>query len=90
MKKGYGAPTTGTPGNVGDYYVDLNSDALYKLVKIVPEAKKMQFVTRMDYSEKTQYVWEAMASSNAEAAMIDDIATDEPDPENTDATEAVE
>ena len=56
--KGYGAPTTATTGNVGDYYIDLNTDAVYKCFDVNVKARDYGFVDVSDYAlANNEYQW---------------------------------
>ena len=58
--QGNGAPVTTTYGNVGDYYLDLNTDKMYKCVDIVNHGLDRQFLTMYDsHPDRTEYVWES-------------------------------
>ena len=56
--EGYGAPTTATPGNVGDHYIDLSTDGMYRCSTVVPAERDLGFVTIDDYAlDSTEYTW---------------------------------
>ena len=66
MKKGHGAPDVQTVGNVGDFYEDLDTGKVYKLVAIVLKETKSQFVTTNDYVTHTnQYIWADIAGGGS-------------------------
>lgn len=61
--KGNGAPTTATPGFVGDIYLDVDTLTFYKCTKVEPAKREMGFVTTCDYAlATTKYTWEAVAT----------------------------
>lgn len=60
MIRSYGPPDSGTPGNVGDLYIDAKSEEMYRCVKVIPDIvnQKNQFVTNYVHGPNTQYFWE--------------------------------
>ena len=60
MIRSYGPPDSGTPGNVGDLYIDAKTEEMYRCVKVIPDIvnKKRQFVTNYVHGPNTQYFWE--------------------------------
>ena len=37
MIRSYGPPDSGTPGNVGDLYIDAKTEEMYRCVKVIPD-----------------------------------------------------
>lgn len=72
MIRSYGPPDIGTPGNVGDLYIDAKTEEMYRCVKVIPDIvnKKRQFVTNYVHGPNTQYFWEK--EQNAEFVVPDD------------------
>ena len=60
MIRSYGPPDSGTPGNVGDLYIDAKTEEMYRCVKVIPDIvnQKNQFVTNYVHGPNTQYFWE--------------------------------
>lgn len=60
MIRSYGPPDSGTPGNVGDLYIDAKTEEMYRCVKVIPDVvnQKNQFVTNYVHGPNTQYFWE--------------------------------
>lgn len=59
MIRSYGPPDSGTPGNVGDLYIDAKTEEMYRCVKVIPDIvnQKNQFVTNYVHGPNTQYFW---------------------------------
>ena len=56
--EGYGIPTASTPGNVGDYYIDLDTNLLYRCTNVKPVYRSTGFVKTSDYTvDSTEYTW---------------------------------
>ena len=72
MIRSYGPPDIGTPGNVGDLYIDAKTEEMYRCVKVIPDIinQKNQFVTNYLHGPNTQYFWEK--EQNAEFVVPDD------------------
>lgn len=72
MIKSYGPPDIGTPGNVGDLYIDTKTEEMYRCVKVIPDIvnKKRQFVTNYVHGPNTQYFWDK--EQNIEFVVPDD------------------
>lgn len=72
MIRSYGPPDSGTPGNVGDLYIDVKTEEMYRCVKVIPDIvnKKRQFVTNYVHGPNTQYFWEK--EQNIEFVVPDD------------------
>lgn len=75
MIRSYGPPDIGTPGNVGDLYIDSKTEEMYRCVKIIPDIvnKKRQFVTNYVHGPNTQYFWEK--EQNIEFVVPDNCKT---------------
>ena len=58
MIEGYGAPDINTPGNVGSFYRDLETNTLYKCTGMISEPVQKQFVSVRSHIPTTQYEWE--------------------------------
>ena len=71
MIRSYGPPDNGTPGNVGDLYIDSKTEEMYRCVKVIPDIvnQKNQFVTNYVHGPNTQYFWEK--EQNAEFVVPD-------------------
>ena len=71
MIRSYGPPDSGTPGNVGDLYIDAKTEEMYRCVKVIPDIvnQKNQFVTNYVHGPNTQYFWEK--EQNAEFVVPD-------------------
>lgn len=72
MIRSYGPPDSGTPGNVGDLYIDAKTEEMYRCVKVIPDIvnQKNQFVTNYVHGPNTQYFWEK--EQNIEFVVPDD------------------
>ena len=72
MIRSYGPPDSGTPGNVGDLYIDTKTEEMYRCVKVIPDIvnQKNQFVTNYVHGPNTQYFWEK--EQNIEFVVPDD------------------
>lgn len=72
MIRSYGPPDSGTPGNVGDLYIDSKTEEMYRCVKVIPDIvnQKNQFVTNYVHGPNTQYFWEK--EQNIEFVVPDD------------------
>ena len=72
MIRSYGPPDIGTPGNVGDLYIDSKTEEMYRCVKVIPDIvnQKNQFVTNYVHGPNTQYFWEK--EQNIEFVVPDD------------------
>lgn len=72
MIKNYGAPTVSTVGNVGDFYEDLDTGTVYRLVDVVVPDTEMQFVTRTDFvTHENQYIWKAVSGEGGVTSWND-------------------
>lgn len=58
MIEGYGAPDTNTPGNVGSFYRDLNTNTIYKCTGMSVKPVQKQFVDVYSHNPTAEYVWE--------------------------------
>lgn len=78
----HGAPSPSTFGNVGDYYIDLNTDVMYKCVEVVTQGKDLGYVTIYQHEgDNTVYVWEIAgddirAQIDANSAAISELSED--------------
>ncbi len=72
MIRSYGPPDIGTPGNVGDLYIDAKTEEMYRCIKVIPDIvnKKNQFITNYVHGPNTQYFWEK--EQNIEFVVPDD------------------
>lgn len=60
MKRGYGAPTTSTIGEVGEKYIDLSTGTVYKCVEVIPTERDLGFVSMYElYDAKFTWVKDA-------------------------------
>lgn len=75
MIRSYGPPDSGTPGNVGDLYIDAKTEEMYRCVKVIPDIvnQKNQFVTNYVHGPNTQYFWEK--EQNIEFVVPEDCKT---------------
>ena len=75
MIRSYGPPDSGTPGNVGDLYIDAKTEEMYRCVKLIPDIvnQKNQFVTNYVHGPNTQYFWEK--EQNIEFVVPEDCKT---------------
>lgn len=66
VRKRYGVPGTDTPGNVGDLYVDLNTDKVYRCVDVVTYGDSSTDCTvYVNRGEKnTVYIWKSTGASS--------------------------
>lgn len=58
MIEGYGAPDINTPGNVGSFYRDLETNTMYKCTDMISEPVQKQFVSIRSHVPTTKYEWE--------------------------------
>ena len=57
--KGYNPPTTSTPGNIGDYYIDISTNLMYECTAVNSAERYLGFITIEDYTlASAVYVWE--------------------------------
>lgn len=57
MKKGYGAPTSNTMGEIGEKYLDLSSGEVYECTNVIPTERDMGFVSTYElYSARFTWV----------------------------------
>ena len=65
MKKGYGAPTTSTIGEIGEKYLDLSTGEVYECTAVVPAERDMGFVSTYElYSG--QFTWVKAAGGDCD------------------------
>ena len=58
MIEGHGIPDANTPGNIGSFYRDLDTNTLYKCTGMISEPVQKQFVSVRSHVPTTQYAWE--------------------------------
>lgn len=58
-RKSHGAPSTNTPGNIGDYYIDIDTGKVYQCVDVETEGKDLGFLTvyANEGEKNTAYRW---------------------------------
>lgn len=69
------APTTSTPGNVGDYYIDLSTDTTYKCTAVGTAVDNYGFIAITDATlGDSVYVWEKLGGAGGMDKFI--VVTD--------------
>lgn len=65
-RKNHGAPSSTTPGNVGDYYIDIDTGKVYQCVDVTTQGDDLGFVTvyANGGNKNTTYVWKSTGASS--------------------------
>ena len=65
-RKNHGAPSSTTPGNVGDYYIDIDTGKVYQCVDVTTQGDDLGFVTvyANGGNKNTVYVWKSTGASS--------------------------
>lgn len=65
-RKNHGAPSSTTPGNVGDYYIDIDTGKVYQCVDVTTQGDDLGFVTVYANGGKknTTYIWKSTGASS--------------------------
>ena len=57
MIRSYGPPDSGTPGNVGDLYIDAKTEEMYRCVKVIPDiVNKKTSLSRIMFMDPTHSI----------------------------------
>lgn len=65
-RKNHGAPSSTTPGNVGDYYIDIDTGKVYQCVDVTTQGDDLGFVTVYANGGRsnTTYIWKSTGASS--------------------------
>lgn len=67
-RKNHGAPSSTTPGNVGDYYIDVDTGKVYQCVDVETQGDDLGYVTVYANGGKknTVYIWKSTVGDGAD------------------------
>ena len=72
---GHGAPTNETVGNIGDRYIDLETNTVYECKSVDSVDRNFGYLQISDYTlENTKYTWQAVTSVGGLIPMYIDLS----------------